>query len=538
MRLLQDRASAQAELRGEAVAISDWARQITYAELEAQSNRLARQLRASGCRRGDRICFLTPKTPTAITSMLGILKADCIYVPLDPQSPPARLQRIIEASEPRLILCASALSEQLSQIVSRLESEGFRRMFGIGWLDQKPDECERMRGDFVWSDLKGHSSSPLDYRNTGRDAAHILFTSGSTGAPKGVVITHDNVRNFIDWAVTYLGIRHGDKISCHPPLHLDLSTFDIFGTFTAGAELHLVPAELNLLPHRLAEFIRERALTQWFSVPSALTYMARHGTLREGDFPMLKRLLWCGEVFPTPSLIYWMKRLPHVSFTNLYGPTETTIASSYYTISTCPRSESAQIPIGTACDGEELLVLDQELRPAPPGEIGQLYIRGAGLSPGYWRDEQKTAAAFIINPATGDPKDRLYRTGDLAFRGADGLFYYIGRTDTQIKSRGYRIELGEIETALNALGLLAECAVVAIAGDGFEGVTICCAYSLPGSASITPAVLRSELAERLPPYMLPSRWLELPALPKNANGKIDRTTLRELFNGYRTAGRA
>ena len=361
------------------------------------------------------------------------------------------------------------------------------------------------------------------------DPAHILFTSGSTGTPKGVVIPHRNVIHFVEWATRYFGTAPTDRISGHPPLHFDLSTFDVFGAFAAGAELHLVPPEINLLPNALAEFIRTSELTQWFSVPSLLSYLAKFDVVQFNDFPTLRRLLWCGEVIPTPALRYWMARLPHVTFTNLYGPTETTIASSYYRVPRCPEDDRASIPIGTPCDGEELLVLSETLQPVPPGEVGELYIRGVGLSPGYWRDPERTRAAFLPNPFASDPADRIYRTGDLAKIEDDGLVYFLGRADSQIKSRGYRIELGEIETALNALRYLRECAVVAIPTEGFEGTAICCAYVPHPGVPITPAALRSELSKVLPGPMLPSRWMAFEWLPRNANGKYDRRQLQEAF---------
>src|SRR5207245_10772789 len=237
---------------------------------------------------------------------------------------------------------------------------------------------------------------------------------------------------------------------------------------------------------------------QCFSVPSVLTYLAKFDVVRVDDFPSLKRLVWCGEVFSTPALIHWMRRLPHVTFTNLYGPTEATIASSYYPVARCPEDERAPVPIGRACDGEELLVLDEGLRPVRPGEAGELHIAGVGLSPGYWGDPEKTRAAFPRRPGSADPGDRLYKTGDAAKIGADGLVYFLGRADSQIKSRGYRIELGEIETALNAMDFIQECAVVAIPTDGFEGTVICCAYVPRPAVAVTPAVVRTELARVWP----------------------------------------
>jgi len=293
-----------------------------------------------------------------------------------------------------------------------------------------------------------------------------------------------------------------------------------------------VPPELNLLPHKLAQFIREARLTQWFSVPSVLNLMANFDVVRQDDFPALRRVLFAGEVLPTPTLIHWMRRLPHVQFTNLYGPTETTIVSSYYTVPRCPADEREPIPIGTACVGEELMVLDEQLRPVAPGDIGDLYVRGVGVSPGYWRDLEKTRSVFLPWRDGAGPYDRIYRTGDLASRGADGLFYYVGRADTQIKSRGYRIELGEIEAALHSLPGLQESAVVAVKSEGFEGWLICCAYVPASNNGVSPESLRKGLAGLVPGYMLPARWMRFDVLPKNDNGKIDRPRLRE---GFRSA---
>jgi acyl-coenzyme A synthetase/AMP-(fatty) acid ligase len=257
--------------------------------------------------------------------------------------------------------------------------------------------------------------------------------------------------------------------------------------------------------------------------------MAKFDVVQQGDFPELRRVLWCGEVLPTPTLIYWMRRLPHARFTNLYGPTETTIASSHYTVPHCPADAREPIPIGTACAGEELLILDAEMRPVAAGETGDLYIRGAGLSPGYWRDPQKTAGVFLPYRTATGAEDRIYRTGDLARLGADGLIYFAGRRDHQIKSRGYRIELGEIETALAALPELRESAVVAVQSEGFEGWMICCAYVPVRGRSLDPQFLRQRLARVLPGYMLPAHWMRCDALPRNANGKTDRPVLRRRF---------
>lgn len=531
--LLQEYSARQAERRPDVLALRMGDERLSYRELEERSNQLARLLLESGCARGDRVCLFVPKCPTAIVAMLGTLKADCVYVPIDVASPAPRVRLIVEAADPRMVLVMSSAAKLLDEVLVGPEMLDV----AVGSLDDAAIEGEHFSSRFSAADLGTQSAGALAYENSTDDAAHILFTSGSTGTPKGVVIQHRNAIHFVEWGAEYFGYGEDDRISGHPPLHFDLSTFDVYGALHSGAELHLVPAAANLLPQKLAEMIRENDLTQWFSVPSVFTFMAKLNVIEHGDFPSLRRVLWCGEVLPTPILRHWMERLPHATFTNLYGPTEATIASSYYTVPALPGSDTDDIPIGTACDGEELLVLDGELRPTPPGEIGDLYIAGAGLSPGYWRDQEKTDAAFLPDPRASEAGSaRIYRTGDLARVDDDGLVQFLGRADSQIKSRGYRIELGEIETALNALDGLRECAVVGVETGGFEGTAICCAYAASNGNGPDPASVRKELAAVLPSYMLPSRWMTMERLPKNVNGKIDRRQLRELFADRAASG--
>ncbi len=509
--LLQDRIARTVQSRAGETAVVMGSERFTYGELETRSNQLARLLSACGVTRGDRVCLLQAKGPAAIVSMLATLKVGAVYVPVDIASPPARVERILAAAEPRLLLVGA---EAASLLAATSSAATVVSMGGA------------LEGAYAGAeDVGRYDRDPLPTVAAPTDPAHILFTSGSTGTPKGVVITHAMVNAFLDWALPYFGHRAGERISGHPPLHFDLSTFDIYGTLSAGAELHLVPPDV-LLPNQLASFIRDSRLTQWFSVPSTFAYMTRADAIGKGDFPALERIIWCGEVLPPAVLAHWMRRVPKCTYTNLYGPTETTIASSYFRVEAIPEDETAAIPIGTPCAGEEIYVLDEALDPVAAGEIGELYIAGAGLSPGYWRDPEKTRAAFVADPHTGR---RLYRTGDLGRRDENGLLHFLGRADSQIKSRGYRIELGEIETALTAVAGVAECAVVGVQSDGFEGTAICAAWAPRAGAELDRVQLRASLARTLPTYMLPSRWLALPELPKNANGKIDRPALRDRF---------
>ena len=354
-RLLQSWVTQQAQTRAGSPAIVDRTETLTYGQLDLSSNQLAHLLHDAGCKKADRVVILMPKSSSAVLSMIGILKAGCMHVPVDSSSPAARLRSILDSCENRWILAAGSVVPLLDEL---LADEQLRSRISVGWLEAKPTASRNFLPAFTKADLDAAPASTLPQLATPDEGSHILFTSGSTGVPKGVVITHSNVSTFVAWAIKHFGIDHTDRFSGHTPFHFDLSTFDIFGTLTVGAQLHLVPPEAALLPAQLVEFIRNSELTQWFSVPSVLNYLAKFDALKSVERPSLRRVLWCGEVLPTPDLIYWMQHLPHIPFTNLFGPTEATIASSYYDVPSYPIDPKASIPISKACDAEELLVLN------------------------------------------------------------------------------------------------------------------------------------------------------------------------------------
>jgi len=525
--LLHELVAAQARVRPDATAVGMGEESITYGELDDATNRLARRLRYSGCEPGDRVAFLLHKSIDAVVTIVATLKAGCPYVPLDPDCPAWRTAKTVRSADPAIVVANTGTLASLKALGSELRDGP---PLPVAWMDDDRPRLEGIEVAFARRDVDAEPASELPCDRNGDDPAYIFFTSGSTGAPKGVVITHRNVLSFVRWGVDTLDMGPEDRNSGHAPLHFDLSTFDLFGSFAAGASVHLVPPETNLHPRRLADWIRRTAVTQWFSVPSVLTYMEHFGVVKERDFPSLKRLLWCGEVLPTPTLIHWMERVPHASFTNLYGPTEATVASSYHTVRTIPASGADPLPIGTPCGGESLLVLDDGLEPVPRSVVGNLYIEGTGLSPGYWRDAEQTESAFLTVSGPVGPR-RIYRTGDLARVGDDGLVYFVGRNDTQVKCRGHRIELGEIEAALCSLDAVREAAVVALHEGGFEGTVLACAVVPAHDEAAEPAQLRRDLSQLVPPYMLPSRWRVENELPRNRNGKVDRRRIQEDFAG-------
>jgi amino acid adenylation domain-containing protein len=507
-----------ARARPDAVAVVGEDQTLTYGDLERFSNRLATVLRSHGCERGDRVALLMPNSARAVASLIGILKAGCAYVPLDPAGGPSRLAAMLRQCEPKVILAGACDPE----MVDDLDAPGTVS----GWVS--PDEAPK-RAAFRLDDIEAAPAELPPVATSPRDLAYILFTSGTTGAPKGVPITHRSARAFTDWAVTYFELGSEDRISGHTALTFDLSVFDIFATLSAGAELHQVPKSVRLLPHEVGRFIQDRQLTLWFSVPTHLAYVSRFDGLEGRDLGSLRHVVWCGDVLPTPSMLYWKHRLPGVALTNLYGPTETTVASSYYRIPEAFDDPTAPIPIGRACAGEELLVLDDELRPTTPGEVGDIYIGGIGLSPGYWRDPERTASVFIPDPRSDIGSARIYRTGDRGRVGADGVMHFLGRGDFQIKTAGYRVEPAEVENALLTLREVSVCAVVAVTVDDFSGSAVGCVYVPSENTDPRVGEMKKRLADLLPTYMIPSRWLAVDELPLDSRGKVDRARSQSLL---------
>jgi amino acid adenylation domain-containing protein len=520
VQLLHEWVTAQAHARPEATAVVCGGARMTYAELETMSNRLARGLREDGCRQGEPIAVLMTKSPMAIAALLGISKADGVYVPLDSTSPSARLRKMIKTCGIGRVLANGAVEPVLSDLVE----EPSPSRLTIGWLDREGPRT--ISAQFGLDHLDVLSGERIESRNRAFHPAQVLFTSASNGVPKGVILTHANLIHCVDWANRYFGTQADDRVSCHSPLHVDMSVLDIFTSAAAGAELHLVPPIVSVLPNNLSDFIRSSSITHWCSVPSVLSYMAQFDLVQANSFPALKRVAWSGDVMPTRTLAHWMARLPGVRFTALYGPTETSIVCSAYTVPE-PPAPNQPIPIGTACTGKELFVLNPTtLEAVTPGEVGDLFIGGAGVSRGYWGDLAQTNACFVRHPQRLN--ERLYKTGDLARIDSNGLVHVVGRRDEQIKKRGHRVELGEIESAMRTIGAVKQSAIVALDRGDFDGALICCAY-VPASNDCSPVWLRRELSRLVPSYMLPLHWLTLDSFPLDGRDEIDRARIKELF---------
>ena len=376
------------------------------------------------------------------------------------------------------------------------------------------------------SQVDAQPDDPIPYANIDTDLAQILYTSGSTGLPKGVSISHLNLVNYVEWAAEYFAMGPQDRVLGTAPFHFDMSTFDIFCPQKAGGTLCLADEEDTLFPIRLVQLIEQERVTIWKGVASLLSQMVRAGAMQPGRLPTLKKVLFSGERLPAKALIAWMGAFPEKRFYNVYGPTEATGVSSVFALDSPPESPDANIPIGRACADSEMLVLVDAKRPVEGEEVGEICLRGSCLSRGYWNDPEATRFAFIENPVSPIPGDRLYRTGDFGYWGRDGNLRLVGRRDEQVKWMGYRIELGEIGASLQALPEVEDAVVMLLPGRSGETEELVAFVTLAGGAE--PAMVLSALRRSLPAYMVPRKLKTLPSIPRSDRGKVDREALKKI----------
>jgi amino acid adenylation domain-containing protein len=515
---LQDLLSGSADAHGEAVAVVDGARMLTYSELDRRANQLAHLLLELGVSRGDRVGIHLEKSIESVLAIYGALKAGATYVPLDADAPDSRLGYIARDCE---IHCVVTRLEEVSRSHGLIAAGAPIETIVV--LNPGGETGDRPLGaHLVGSDaLDSQPDTTPACAGVSDDLAYLLYTSGSTGTPKGVMLSHRNALSFVEWAAACVEVNATDRLSSHAPLHFDLSIFDLFATAQAGATVVLVRPGASRFPIELVRFIERTRITVWYSVPSVLSMVALRGGLTGSQLTQLRAVLFAGEVFPTKHLRRLMALLPRARFYNLYGPTETNVCT-YYEVPQLPDDKVDAIPIGRAIANVEVFAVRDDGTPAPSGEVGELYVRGPTVMRGYWRSPDRTAAVLVPDPTRPDAGGLVYRTGDLVCEDADGNFLFLGRGDNQIKSRGYRIELGEIETTLLAHPAVVECAVIAIAD---ELVTNRIRAFVVTDRQVNAAALVRFVGDRLPHYMIPESFDFLESLPKTSTGKTDRQRL-------------
>lgn len=506
--------------RKERIALTCSGFHFTWEALQDRTSQLAHFLKRYGIKRQDRVAICLRRSAWSAAAMIGVLKADAVYVPLDEKAPDERMLKIIDDCIPGAVICDDTTINRINAVTGRARCRAGMVLLNS---DGSPG-CGPHAESAGLPQLNACSTAPPAYGNIDADIACILYTSGSTGDPKGVMISHANILNYINWAVDYLGITRNDVILSTAPFHFDMSTFDIYCALKTGARLAVADYGLLMFPVRLIKFIEQEGVTIWKGISSLLMYIARTGALKPHRMPSLNKILFAGEILPARYLSEWMTCFPEKAFYNGYGPTEATGMSTCYRVPAAPESPSENIPIGKPRANTEIFLLDADGRPVVQGDVGELCIRGAGLSPGYWNDPEKTGARFIVNPA-GPSEDRLYKTGDLCRMRADGNLEYHGRKDDQVKWMGYRIELGEIENVLRSIDPVKDAAAVMTDGGSGANREIVAFVEGVSDAGITDLMLQINC--RLPAYMRPRRIIAVDCIPRNDRGKVDRRELKK-----------
>ena len=480
-------------------AFADEQTALSYAEFADKCRQIGSALADRQVYRRIVAVYL-PQCVDGLIAAFGAVYAGNSYVMIDYRMPLERIRSIFGTVHPAAVITQQEGAEKLAPLDDPVPILTLRELYGR-------TDAQKLR------DIRA--------RQIDTDPVYVLFTSGSTGVPKGTVVSHRNVLAYSAWFCDAFSLDETAVFGNQTPLYFSMSVSDVFGTLRAGATLHMIPKKLFSFPLKLLEFLRERQINTLYWVPSALCIVADWKALDYTDLPALRRVLFAGEVMPVRQLNYWREKAPQAQFANLFGPTETTDICCYYIVDR-PIGEDESVPIGSACDNCECLILREDGTTVSRGETGELYVRGSFVASGYFANEEKTRAAFVQNPLQPDYPERLYRTGDLVRINAYGEMEYVGRKDHQIKHMGYRIELGEIEAAAYAVPGIRQ----AVALYDAKPDEIVLLYT---GKKTEDAVLLPLLSARLPAYMLPSRIVRLREMPFNANGKTDRALLRAQY---------
>jgi amino acid adenylation domain-containing protein len=492
---------------------------LTYAELADLARRIGATIQTRSDPAGPPLtAVFAYRTPAAFAGVLGSLLAGHGYVPLNRNFPTARTRIMFEQAGCRSLIVDRDSLVQLDELLAETSAP-------LLVLAPDLDDVADLRAAWPAHTILGAadlaSAATWTQPETQPDAvAYLLFTSGSTGIPKGVMVAHRNVTAFLDYVLERYQITEHDRLSQMFDMTFDLSVFDMFVAWERGAWLCCPPKKALMNP---TSFIKEMELTVWFSVPSAAVLIKRLRALRRGAFPSLRLSLFCGEPLPLSVAAAWDEAAPNSVVENIYGPTELTIACRYYrwdAVRSPTESEIGIVPIGEPFPGMRTLIVNQQLNEVAPGQHGELLMAGPQMTLGYWKDPDKTAAAFITPPGHSEI---YYRTGDRVRRPMPGApMTHLGRMDSQIKLRGYRVELGEIESAVrDACGRDGVVAVPwPVTENGYEGIEV-----FVEAEPLDVVALRADIASRLPDYMVPRRFHFLDRLPLNVNGKFDRKAL-------------
>lgn len=485
------------------IALTDANMEVTFAQWKNMALCIAKAIREKRDERQIPILVYLPKSAMTLVSFAGILYSGNYYTPTDVRFPFEKAHSIIQCLLPQIIITDKASGKKLTD-----NGVSAEQMIFVEDIDFSVDAAG----------AEEYLAEAID-----TDLAYVFFTSGSTGVPKGVAITHRGIIDYIDWAGDEFDITEDERIANQAPFYFDNSILDIYLCMSRGAHLFITPESHFAFTAALLKYIQENEINFIFWVPSALVGVANSGLLERIDCSCIKKVLFCGEVMPNRHLNYWRRLLPGAVYANLYGPTEITDVCTFYRINR-EFQDDEPLPIGKPCKNTQILLLDDSDKLVTEKDvIGELCVRGTGISVGYYNNPEKTSEVFVQNPLNTHYQEKIYRTGDLAHYNEYGEIMFDGRKDFQIKHMGYRIELGEIETAI--LGMEAIGNACCIYDGERQIITAFCSME----SDLTEQDIRKRLLSVLPKYMVPERYVILKEFPYNDNGKIDRKKLKKEY---------
>ena len=523
-----------AERYPDKLAVADENGGVTYSQLELMAKKIGAWIhKMTGGEHRKPVAVLLDKKPESVAAYMGVMYSGNFYVVLDAEMPDVRAEAILGTLRPAAIVTDSVHMEQAEKMVrdhvSAATSSAEANQAGSCKTSDSSAEASHT-AIFNLDDLDG--DVPVDVLKDIRrkmidtDPAYALFTSGSTGVPKGAVVSHANIIAYINWYTETFGIDENTVFGNQTPFYFSMSVSDLYSTLKSGATLYIIPKAYFTFPMKLMEFLATYKINTIYWVPSALQIVANYKMFQYAKLPELKKVLFAGEVMPTRPLNYWIQNLPDAMYANLFGPTETTDICTYYIVDR-PFKDDEPLPMGYACDNCDVYVIDSDgcevsLDVDPEtgySREGELYVRGSFVALGYYGNDEKTRDAFVQNPLNDKYPELVYRTGDLVKYNRYGELVYISRKDYQIKHMGYRIELGEIEAAAGAIDGIRSYACIYDEAD--DKIVFIYEGRKKDDAELLEAFRR-----RVPHYMEPGRFVRVTAMPHNANGKIDRKRLK------------
>jgi len=488
---------------------------LSFEELVRQSNQLAHLLLERGAGKGDRIGIYLGRGLETAVSVFGIMQAGAVYVPLDPLAPARYTAWVIRDCGIKMLITQNSLQRKIKNILEQ-----------VGSLDLIAGLADpEVPGALSWDMIFEYPDSIPQVQISEDDLAYIMYTSGSTGLPKGIMHTHSSGLSYARLSGQLYGVNPDDRLGSHAPLHFDISTMAYFTAPLRGATSVIIPEPHIKLPASLTQLMQSEKLTIWYSAPLALIHILSFGDLENRDLSSLRWVLFGGEPFPPKYLRGLMNRLPDARFCNVYGPAEVNQCTNYQV--TGAPEPNHPIPLGKIWDETEMMVVDELDHPVQPGMPGELLITSTTMMKGYWNQPTLTSSSFFIH-STNEGEKVYYRTGDLVKLNNRQDLVFLGRKDRQIKSRGYRVELEMVEAQLMAIEEIAEAAVFTVP-DKQGGNQIEAAVILKTGLHLETNEIRNKLNELLPAYSIPSRIHLTADLPRTSTGKINHPVLVQTF---------